>query len=190
MRLPVLGIVLAAGAVLTLMPGCIFLAVSGARAVDRKLNPPQKALAAHVHFFDASVVAMVRLWPVTKKSRFWMMDRGGGESETSPEALADAPTGPATSDDEAKAPHKRLFVTLLNSGTETFEVAVVELSSTLGDFVPTPAVVSLAPGQRAMLGGMASTSEPVLTTLDVTLTLRKSGKKETKILRLALPQKD
>ena len=47
-----------------MLPGCIVLAVQTARAVDRKLDPPEKPLMGVAEFFGNELTATARLIPL------------------------------------------------------------------------------------------------------------------------------
>jgi hypothetical protein len=105
------------------------------------------------------------------------------------EVNAPVPSAPATS--SASAPtdsdatvRKRVLVSLRNTSDRDLRITVLTVKSSLGDLVPRPATLILAPGQRSMIAPLLSTSEPKIELLDVTVSLREGDHVETHTLRL------
>jgi len=172
---------------LTLLPGCIFVAVRGVQAIDRKIDPPQQTLVASAHF-GSNLAVTIRLQPVREHRHRWLL--GGGEDEEAP-AISEAEPPPPPGDPETEAPkvHKNLVVILFNPGTTTVTLWPTGVNSALGNFVPRPGMISLAPFQRAVLEPLPSTSEPKIGSLDVTIVLRIGESTQTQTLHLIPPAK-
>ena len=182
--------VLVAGAVLTLalMPGCIFLAVRGVAAIDRKVDPPQKSLEASVPFFSGAVTATVRVSPIWRARQHGFLFDSYADEPPAPASAAAPETGGQASTGSATPPPKpvrlNLFVSLFNSSATTVQITVPSAKSALGDFAPQPAMVSLAPRQRAILEAMPCTSAGKIDKLEVTLILRQGDLTEIRKLSL------
>jgi hypothetical protein len=85
-------------------------------------------------------------------------------------------------------PRSALTFRFANSGTEPIMLTIVDVVSPLGDFVPRPDKLTIAPGEQGSIDPMLSNRDDNFEELDVTLVIKIGGKNETRILKLRRPQ--
>jgi hypothetical protein len=172
------------GAIVALMifPGCMFLAVQSVRAVDRKLDPPQKPLAGAAGFFGNEVTATARLFPLSVRRRDIFSNQSERDDVISIMDWDDAPL--KVEDKDKLSVPKVVFVSLVNRGAKDARITVDAVDTSLGSLAPVPLLVLLAPGQRALIATIRSTSEPKIEALDVTVRLRANEQTEARTLAL------
>jgi hypothetical protein len=84
-------------------------------------------------------------------------------------------------------PGYALTVSFTNRGKETIEFTIIDVKSKLGNFVPQPARLALAPGQTTALLPMWGNLLEGMESIELTLTIRRGeGEPETRVITLAL----
>ena len=113
---------------------------------------------------------------------------GGSERGERPSGAASGSGdgAPSASMHRSDMPPAMLRLRLENTTSATVEVEVRELNSELGDFAVRPDKLTLAPGQSGEPDPMESLLGLDTYSLPVTITLRSSGRTETKVLTLQL----
>ncbi len=81
-------------------------------------------------------------------------------------------------------PRMALTFKFTNTGTQPVTFTIAEVNSPLGNFAPRPETLTVAPGQTGAIDPMLSNLDANFEELDVTLTLKIAGGKETQILQL------
>ncbi len=81
-------------------------------------------------------------------------------------------------------PRLALTFTFVNTGSRAVTITITEVNSQLGNFAPRPETLTLAPGKEGSIDPMLSTFDNNFEELDVTLTLKNGGKRETQVLKL------
>ena len=79
-------------------------------------------------------------------------------------------------------PPVTLHITLENRGTTPLEIAPTEVASDLGNFAARPVKLTLAPGESGSLDPMVSQLGVMSDEIPVTLSFRRGGKTETKVI--------
>ncbi len=200
-RLPLSSAVrrLLGGAALLLAAGC-----AGPRPPERgHREPPQPTLAAHGLFFTDAITVDARITAFHRNAP--RPDRDGEARGDRPEhgrgpggpGMGPPPGGPPGGGfghgEEggrprgaafAALPRQTLHLLLTNRSASPLSLTITELNSALGNFVPQPDRLTLAPGASASLDPMSSDAGGLLEWLDVTVTLRSGGKTETHVLHL------
>jgi hypothetical protein len=81
-------------------------------------------------------------------------------------------------------PRLALTLTFANTGSSPLMFTITEVNSILGNFAPRPESLTLAPGQQRSLDPMLSNLDNNFEELDLTLSVRQGGNRETQVLRL------
>ncbi|MBE2215955.1 MAG: hypothetical protein IAE82_18930 [Opitutaceae bacterium] len=85
----------------------------------------------------------------------------------------------------ASRPSHALSVVFTNTGDETVEFAIVDVTSRLGNFRPQPDALALAPGQSGALYPMRGSLAEDVAELQLTVTIRtKDGRTDTGVITL------
>ena len=106
--------------------------------------------------------------------------RGGGmPGEDSADAPRRAARGPAV-----QLPHQTLRISFTNTGPTPVLIAVTELRSPIGNFVPQPESLTLAPGGSGTLEPVSGDAGGTLESVDVTVTLKRDRISDTQVLHL------
>ncbi|MFT3828234.1 MAG: hypothetical protein QM691_00865 [Opitutaceae bacterium] len=104
---------------------------------------------------------------------------GGGERGSGGEASAARGRGGF-----AALPRQMLRVTFTNRSSAELTFTIAELNSAIGNFVPQPEKLTLAPGATAALEPVSGDAGGNLEWLDLTLAVRRSGQTEKQLLHL------
>lgn len=81
-------------------------------------------------------------------------------------------------------PRSALILRFTNSSAQAITFRISDVNSHLGDFVPRPETLTVAPGDQASVEPMLSNLNNNFDALDVTVTLRFGEKTETHVLKL------
>lgn len=83
-------------------------------------------------------------------------------------------------------PSHALTVMFTNTGAETLEVTIIEVKSRLGNFLPQPDTLALAPGQTGALYPMRGSLPDDVAALELTVSIRtKDGRTDTCVVVLS-----
>jgi hypothetical protein len=119
------------------------------------------------------------------------MGRGGGEHSGRGGAVpgeggGDAPLR-ASRGPGMQLPHQTLRISFTNTGPNPVVIAVTEFRSLIGNFVPQPESLTLAPGGSAALEPVSGDAGGTLESLDVTVTLKRDRTSDTQVVHLQGP---
>ncbi|HLP10207.1 MAG TPA: hypothetical protein VK178_18740 [Opitutaceae bacterium] len=84
----------------------------------------------------------------------------------------------------AALPRQMLRVTFTNRSTAALTFTIAELNSAIGNFVPQPGKLTLAPGATAALEPVSGDAGGNLEWLDLTLAVRRAGQTEKQLIHL------
>lgn len=173
---------------------------------DKNTVAVQPALAAETSFFEDALTARVTLQPFALAMGAPGGGGGGGRRGGRPMGGPGGGMGgggmgggmggpppdggmdgdePATVRGPMSAPPRIVIhVAFTNHGKETIDFAPTDVVSDLGNFAVRPERLALAPGQTAEIDPMTSNFPMVIKELTVELRVRRSGKSETRSVRL------
>jgi len=106
--------------------------------------------------------------------------RGGGRTADSG---AEAPRGTARGGGP-QLPHQTLRISFTNRGAVPVQISITELRSLIGNFVPQPEQLTLAPGATAALDPVSGDAGGNLESLDVAVTLQHERITDPQVLHL------
>jgi hypothetical protein len=193
--------------------GCSIEASQKKKLLDR-IQPPQPVLTGTAVYGGGSIAVQSWLGPSVRLKKTEPKpgegeDRGHNgtrrpQSEGSGSAGAAAdpftPGGNNYSSDEIdqlygrvnyermSPPRVALTFKFANTGAQTVAFTISDVNSTLGNFAPRPETLTVAPGQTGLLDPMLSNLDANFEELDVSLTLKIGGSRETQILKLRRSQ--
>jgi hypothetical protein len=81
-------------------------------------------------------------------------------------------------------PRQTLHIDFTNHTAAPITIVLTELNSSIGNFVPQPEKLTIAPGATAALQPVSGDAGGVLRWLDVTLALRQDSTNDRQVLRL------
>ncbi len=81
-------------------------------------------------------------------------------------------------------PRSALIVKFTNHDARPVTFTIADVNSVLGNFVPSPETLTLAPAQQGAIDPMLSNFDGNFDEVELTLTLKTAGVKETHILKL------